>query len=124
LIWPPKDPTDTLDYVVDFADAITSDQGDAIATLDITISPDQPGDLTLVKSTGDGTLAILWLTAGFAGTTYNVNVAIGTNSGRTLGRTVQLPVVTLAIPPTQPNDLETQTDAVITDQNGQPITTS
>jgi hypothetical protein len=122
LCWPPKDPTDTLDYVLDISEAIAGNEGDAIATLDVLISPDNPGDLTLQSSTADGGLAVLWLTQGFAGTVYQVTVTVGTNSGRVVGRTINLPVVALATPPVQPQDLTDQTGAPITDQTDVPIT--
>ena len=114
LNWPPKDPTDTLDFTVDISEVIAGNEGDAIATLDVVIGPSNPGDLTLVGSSADGDLAILWLSAGFAGVVYSVTVTIGTNSGRIIGRTINLPVVALATPPVPPEAL--------TDQSGDPIT--
>jgi hypothetical protein len=124
LAWPEKDPNDTLDYVFDISEAIAGNEGDAIATLDVLITPNNPGDLALRSSSADGTQAILWLTGGFAGTIYAVNVTVGTNSGRMIARTVNLPVVTLAVPPLQANDLLTDTGQPIDDQSGDPIETS
>ena len=49
LAWPEKDPGDTLDYVFDIAPALTANPGDGIRTLDVTVSPANPGDLTLVR---------------------------------------------------------------------------
>ncbi len=115
LIWPVKDPGDVLDYVFDLSDALAGNDGDAIATLDVSISPDNTGDLTLHSSSADGDLAILWLASGVAGTTYAVTVIVGTNSGRVFSRTVSLPVQALT---TQPSSASN----VITDQNGAPIT--
>lgn len=115
LIWPVKDPGDVLDYVFDLSDALAGNDGDAIATLDVAISPDNTGDLTLHSSSADGDLAILWLASGVAGTTYAVTVVVGTNSGRVFSRTVSLPVQALT---TQPSSASN----VITDQNGAPIT--
>ncbi len=40
----------------------------------------------------------LWLAAGQPGTTYTVTLTIGTQAGRTIARSVLLPVATLAIP--------------------------
>ena len=125
LIWPVKDPGDTLDYVFDLSVALAGNDGDAIATLDVSISPDNTGDLTLHSSTGDGYLAILWLTSGVAGTTYAVTVVVGTNSGRVFSRTVSLPVEALATATAASSNVITdQTGAPITDQAGAPITTS
>jgi hypothetical protein len=116
LIWPVKDPGDVLDYVFDLSDALAGNDGDAIATLDVSISPDNTGDLTLQSSSADGDLAILWLASGIAGTTYAVTVIVGTNSGRVFSRTVSLPVQALTTQPSVASN-------VITDQNGAPITT-
>lgn len=124
LSWPPKDPTDTLDYVIDISEAVAGNEGDAIATLDVVTSPSNPGDLTLVSSSADGTLAILWFNEGFPGINYAVTVTIGTNSGRTIGRTVTLPVVSLATPPVPPSAITDQSGAPISDQTDQPITTN
>ena len=38
-----KGPSDTLDYVLDISEAIAGNEGDAIATLDVLISPSNPG---------------------------------------------------------------------------------
>jgi hypothetical protein len=124
LAWPVKDPTDTLDYVLDISEAVAGNEGDSIATLDVIISPNNPGDLTLQSSSADGDLAIMWLTAGFAGTTYSITITIGTNSGRVIGRTVSLPVLALATPPAPPDAITDQTGIPITDQTDQPITTN
>ena len=124
LVWPAKDPSDTLDYVFYISFALAGNSGDAIATLDVAISPSNPGDLALNSSSADGDQAILWLSAGFAGTTYAVTVTVSTNSGRVIGRTVTLPVIQLTAPPIASNDITDQTGAPITDQNQQPITTS
>jgi hypothetical protein len=124
LAWPAKDPTETLDYVLDVSEALAGNEGDAIATVDVQIIPDNPGDLALQSSSADGSQAILWLTAGFSGTTYAVTITIGTNSGRVLARTVNLSVVTLAVQPIIPNAITDQTGAPITTQTDSPITTS
>ena len=68
LSWPAKDPSETLDFTLDISGIIAGNEGDAIASLDVAITPGNPGDLTLISASADGDLAILWLTAGFAGT--------------------------------------------------------
>ena len=85
LNWPTKDPVDVLDYQIDISPALIGNDGDAIATLDVTIEPDNPGDLTLNSATTDGPLAILWLSNGQSGTVYTVNLVITTLNGRTVG---------------------------------------
>jgi hypothetical protein len=123
LAWPAKDPGDTLDYVMDISEAIAGDGGDAIATVDVIVSPSQPGDLAVQSSCADGPLAVFWLSGGFSGTTYAVTITIGTNAGRTISRTVNLPVLSLATPPVDPGSLTDQAGAPIIDQNAQPLTT-
>ncbi len=94
--WPAKDPADVLDYQFDIAPALSGNDGDAIATLDIGINPSNPGDLALVSAAADGARAVLWLSGGVAGTIYSVTFAIGTQAGRTLARSVLLPVLALS----------------------------
>jgi hypothetical protein len=122
LVWPVKDPGDTLDYVFDIAPALTANPGDMIATLDVTISPDAVGDLLLLSAAADGTRAVLWLTAGQALTTYVVTVTITTAGGRTLARSLALPVAALAtvVPPL--TALTTQGGQPLTDPAGTPLT--
>ena len=98
LSWPVKDPSDVLDYQFDIAPALIGNDGDVISSLDISISPANTGDLTLNSSTADGTRAVLWLSSGQAGTTYLVSFTIGTEAGRTIARSVLLPVLSLAVP--------------------------
>jgi len=124
LAWPVKDPADVLDYVFDLTDALAGNEGDSIATIDVSISPNNTGDLTLQSSRADGDQAILWLAAGIAGTTYAVTVVVGTNSGRVLSRTVSLPVESLSTSNVSTNDITDQTGAPLTDQTGAPLTTS
>jgi hypothetical protein len=59
-----------------------------------------------------------------AGTIYTVNVVITTVNGRTINRTILLPVLHLSVPPIPPNALITDTGVVLTDQNGNPVLTS
>jgi hypothetical protein len=124
LQWPTKDPNDTLDYVFDIAPALTANPGDTISTLDVTISPDNPGDLTLASATADGPRAVLWLTGGQAATTYTVTVTISTTGGRTLARSIALPVVALATVPAPSDALTTPAGQALTAPTGTPLTTN
>jgi hypothetical protein len=124
LFWPVKDPSDVLDYVFDLSDALAGNQGDAIATIDVSISPNNTGDLALQSSSADGDQAILWLAAGIAGTTYAVTVVVGTNSGRVVSRCVSLPVASLSTQSVSGNVITDQTGAAITTQTGAKLTTS
>lgn len=123
LSWPAKDPNDVLDYTIDVSDALAGDTGDAISTLDVTITPDGSGDLALNSSSASGTTAVLWFGAGNVGTTYVVTVSITTTSGRTVARAIQLPVVSLTdISSNTSGVLTTQLGTAITDSNGNPLT--
>ena len=122
LAWPAKDPTDTLDFVLDISDAIAGNEGDSIATLDVSISPDNAGDLVLQSSSADGDLAVMWFSQGVAGTVYAVTVTVGTNSGRVIGRTISLPVLALATPPVSGAALTDQIGSPLTDESDEPIT--
>jgi len=123
LAWPAKDPGDTLDYVFDIAPAITANCGDGIATLDVAISPSNPGDVTLVSSSADGTRAVLWLTAGQALTNYTITISITTTGGRALARSIALPVIALASVPAPASALTTPAGQALTDPTGTPLTT-
>lgn len=119
--WPAKDPNDVLDYQFDISAALVGNQGDGISSLDVSIAPNDPGDLVLNGCSTDGAAAVLWLAGGQAGATYTVTLTISTTAGRTLSRSVLLPVIALASPPVPQAALVTNTGAPITDQNGNPI---
>ena len=123
LAWPAKDPGDTLDYVFDVTPALTANPGDSISTLDVVVSPDNPGDLTLVSAAADGPRAVLWLSAGQALTNYTVTVSITTAGGRTLVRSIALPVLALSSVPAPADALLTSSGQALTDPTGTPLTT-
>ena len=116
--WPAKDPADVLDYQFDIAPALTGNDGDALATLDVAISPAAPGDLSLASAVADGARAVLWLQGGQAGTTYTVTLTVGTQAGRTLSRSVLLPVLGLAVQTVGGDVLLTESGAALQDGNG------
>ncbi len=122
LVWPSKDPSDVLDYEFEIAAALLGNRGDGIATLDANIIPTgNSGDLSLTTSTADGAIGVFWFSGGRAGTNYVVQITVGTSSGRTISRAVILPVMSLAAVTAPINVLTTDTGAIITDQNGNPI---
>jgi len=121
LSWPSKDPGDILDYQLDIEPALVGNVGDTISSVDIDIEPSQPGDLSLDNTAADGYKIVLWLSGGRATVTYNVTVLVALASGRTLQRTVLLPVVALSLPSVPANALETTTGDPLTDQSGNPI---
>ena len=119
--WPAKDPADVLDYQFDIAPALTGNDGDAVATLDVAISPANPGDLSLASAAADGARAVVWLQGGQAGTTYTVTLTIGTQAGRTLSRSVLLPVVALSTAVAAAEVLTTDLGSTLTDGSGNAI---
>lgn len=124
LNWPSKDPADVLDYEFDIAPAIIGNAADGIVGIDVLISPNAPGDLSMTSVAVDGSVAVLWLAEGQAGTVYTVTLVISTANGRTIQRSVLLPVLALSQPPIPDGAIETSSGVVITDQNGNPVMVS
>jgi hypothetical protein len=124
LNWPSKDPADVLDYEFDISPALVGNDGDSILTLDVAISPNSGGDLQLDSATADGAIAVLWLSGGQAGTVYTVTIVIGTTNGRTIQRSILLPVLYLSQPSAPADAIQTNAGLIITDQNGYPVVTS
>jgi hypothetical protein len=124
LSWPSKDPGDILDYQLDIEPALIGNEGDTIDSVDIDVDPSQPGDLSVDNIAADGYRIVIWLSSGQAGVTYNVTVKATLASGRTLQRTLLLPVVALSLPSVPINAIETTTRDPLTDQNGNPILNS
>lgn len=123
LSWPTKDPGDILDYGFDISSALIGNPGDTIEILDVSIAPNNPGDLSMTSATADGSIIVLWLSAGQSGTVYVITIVVSTSSGRTLQRSILLPVLYLSTPPTPPTAIQTSSGLVITDQNGNPVLT-
>ena len=121
LNWPAKDPGDVLDYILDIAPVIVGNDGDGIATLDVSLAPANPGDLVIQNSTTDGSRIILWLSAGQAGTVYTINFIISTLSGRQLQRSILLPVLLLSAPQIPSTALFISAGLPLVDQNGNPV---
>lgn len=124
LNWPSKDPADVLDYEFDISPALVGNEGDTIATLAVSISPNAPGDLVLNSASVDGAVAVLWMSGGQPGSIYTVTIAITTTTGRTVQRSILLPVLLLSQPPIPANAIQTSSGLVITDQNGNPVVTA
>lgn len=122
LVWPAKDPGDVLDYEIDLSPAMDGSDGDRIATADVTITPGGDGALALTNCAADGMRVVLWLAGGQADVVYSVQLAVTTTLGRTLSRSVLLPVLGLASASApQASALTTQTGVTITDSSGNPI---
>jgi hypothetical protein len=123
LNWPTKDPNDVLDYQLNISPALIGNEGDSIGTLDVFISPNNSGDLTLNDAQADGPSAVLWLSGGQPGTVYTVTIMITTINGRALRRSILLPVLLLSVPSVPPSAIDITAGVVLTDQNGNPVLT-
>jgi hypothetical protein len=120
-IWPAKDPGDVLDYVLDIGPAVTGNDGDGIASVAVAIAPSDPGDVVAGSIVADGCRVILWLSGGQVGVVYTITFRVTTFNGRSLQRTVLLPVLPLSTPVIPSNALVTTTGTALTDQNGNPV---
>ena len=121
LNWPAKDPDDVLDYQFDISPVVVGNDGDGIATLDVTARPDQAGDIEITKVIADGPRAIIWLSGGQAGIVYTITITIATVSGRAINRSILLPVIALSTPAVLYNAIQTSEGYMLTDQSGNPI---
>lgn len=118
LAWPAKDPGDVLDYQFDVSAALVGNASDAIASIVATVTP---GGLVVDSTAADGAVAIFWLSGGVAGTVYTLRISIVTVSGRSVSRSVLLPVVSLNVLAQPVSALTTEEGTVVSDENGDPI---
>ena len=121
LSWPAKDPSDVLDYEFDVASAFVGNEGDHIPSVSVTISPNGTGDLALNSAVADGCCAVFWFSGGQPSVVYTVQITVVTANGRTIGRSVLLPVLPLTSPAVPLTGLTTDSGATITDSAGNPI---
>ena len=89
--------------------------------MDITVTPSAAGDLAVVSSAADGTRVVAWLAGGQSGTVYTVTIQVSTTNGRTLLRSILLPVISLANPNSPDNTLEITDGLSLVDNGGNPI---
>lgn len=84
LSWPYKDPSENIDYAVDWSGILPN--GDSIETV-VWFVPEglTKGATHLIDET-----AIVWLSGGQANVAYNVSCRIETTAGRVFERTVRL----------------------------------
>lgn len=82
-LWPPKDPGDTLDYLLDWSLFLDSDTiSSAVWTV--------PSGLTKTAQSETTTTTTVWLSGGTADTLYTLDCTITTAGGRTAQRRVGL----------------------------------
>ena len=94
---------------------------DVILGLAVSVTPNDPGDVSVTSAAADGTSAVLWLAGGQAGTVYTITLLITTANGRTIQRSILLPVLELSVPPVPMNAIQASAGVVLTDQNGNPV---
>ena len=121
MTWPAKDPEDVLDYEIDIGPALVGNESDCISSVSAKTFPSGDEDVKINSIIADGQVVVFWISGGVSGTTYLVQVTIATNTGRTLGRAVMLPVMSLKNSTVPTGALTTDQGSVITDQTGNPI---
>jgi hypothetical protein len=84
--WAFKDPNEVVDYELDWAPRLGT--LDTIATVTWIV----PAGIIKDSQSNTTTVAVIWLSGGTAGETYNVVCRITTVGGRTYDQTVSLPV--------------------------------
>lgn len=85
LSWPNKDPSDRLDYAIDWTAHL--DTGDTLSAVEWSVTP---AGLTLGAHNEDGNKASVWIEGGLAGTTYTVTCRAVTTAGRQYDRSARL----------------------------------
>ena len=124
LSWAPKDPGDVLDYQLSLEPALAGNPGDTIETVDVSVNPSQAGDLSVDNVSADGHRIVLWMSSGQANVTYTVTILSTLASGRTIQRSLLLPVLALSTPPVSANAIQTDTGDALDDQDGDPLVTA
>lgn len=83
--WPFKDPDEVLDFEVDWTARL---DGDTISAVTWTV----PVGLTKTAQNLADPIAIVWLSGGTAGQSYEIGCRVQTTGGRTYDETISLPV--------------------------------
>jgi hypothetical protein len=93
MVWPPKQPTDVLDFTVDFL-AWLEDGGDDVLEI-VTVTPPTvtPGDVTINVLNVGGSTVTCWLGNGQGGAVYPMEFSVSTALGRTASFEVTLAVL-------------------------------
>jgi len=85
LLWPPKDPAETLDYDLDWTARLA---GDTIVSSAWTIPTGS--NLSIVSNSFIASITKVWLTAGLLGQVYTLSNEITTAAGDTMIESVQI----------------------------------
>lgn len=83
-----KDPSDVLDYDIDYSDWITD--GDTITTAATSVSP--ASELVVDSVQVSSPEVKVWVSGGEAGTTYTITVTASTTAGRVKEETFKIRV--------------------------------
>jgi hypothetical protein len=83
--WPFKDPDEVLDYEVDWSDRLGSDTIDSVTWT-------MPSGIVKDDQDVSGDIAVIWISGGTAGESYNIGCRVVTTGGRTYDETIVLPV--------------------------------
>lgn len=86
MAWPNKDPSDVLDYAIDWTNELDEE---TIVGSSWAVSH---ASLVIDSDTIAGARAVVWLSDGLAGFLYAVTNTITTSAGRTFERSVSLRV--------------------------------
>lgn len=85
LAWPPKDPDETLDYSIEWADRLEDDSIDeCVWTL--------PAGLSSTNETRVDTLTTIYIAGGILGESYIINCRITTAAGRVMEESAKLKI--------------------------------
>lgn len=87
LCWPPKDPDEILDYMVDWSARLDAD-ADTITAVTWIV----PAGITKTTEYRNDTQTQIWLSGGTAGETYEFTCRITTARGRVMDQTVTLDI--------------------------------
>ena len=92
LKWPPKDPDELLDYVVNWEVRL---DGDTISTSDWAITPVSATDPLVEESASNTTTrTTIWLSGGVLDEIYEITNTVVTVGARTMEQTVKLQIKT------------------------------
>lgn len=91
ISYPPKDPSETLDYAMDFTAQMTADNDTVTTLIGVTA---KPTGLTIANPTLVGSKVICWISGGTLLADYLITFEVTTAGGRTYSRSAYLPVKT------------------------------
>lgn len=87
LIWPAKDPSEVLDYSIDWSNRLTSDR---IVSSAFTVAPG--ANVSIVANSFSNTITTVWLASGTAGRVARVTNHVVTFGGREFEESVSLTI--------------------------------